>query len=306
MCKPILAIFILAAAFAFAQAPPAAGRGVGGGGRGGGARGGAVAPAADETPCRGGAGPCDKQLVDEAAATRGRSLYAAECVNCHGALARGTDDGANLTRSLLVLRDRVGSELGPYFKKGHKTQSGVSTATFTQAQTADLSHFLKQRVNDGLRQSPLFRPQNVLVGDAAAGEAYFKGAGGCAGCHSPTGDLTGIGTRMTPVQLQQRFMFPGGGGRGGRGGPAPTPASPRATVTVTVTPPGKPAITGTPVLFDDFDVILRDPAGVQHAWKRSPELKVVKNDPFKAHQELLDKITDKNMHDVTAYLEKLK
>jgi len=32
----------------------------------------------------------------------------------------------------------------------------------------------------------------------------------------------------------------------------------------------------------------------------------VKNDPFIAHVELLDRITDKNMHDVVAYLEGLK
>ena len=33
---------------------------------------------------------------------------------------------------------------------------------------------------------------NVLVGDAAAGQAYF--AAKCSSCHSPTGDLHGIGT----------------------------------------------------------------------------------------------------------------
>jgi len=32
----------------------------------------------------------------------------------------------------------------------------------------------------------------------------------------------------------------------------------------------------------------------------------VKNDPLKAHVELLDSITDKNMHDIVAYLESLK
>jgi len=32
----------------------------------------------------------------------------------------------------------------------------------------------------------------------------------------------------------------------------------------------------------------------------------VKNDPYQAHEQLLDRITDKNMHDVVAYLEGLK
>jgi hypothetical protein len=35
-------------------------------------------------------------------------------------------------------------------------------------------------------------------------------------------------------------------------------------------------------------------------------LQVVKNDPLAAHRALLDSITDKNMHDVVAYLETLK
>jgi mono/diheme cytochrome c family protein len=250
-----------------------------------------------------GAGPCDKQEVNAAAADRGRNLYATECVNCHGALARGTDLGANLVRSLVVLHDRVGSELGPFLKKGHKTQSGKSSASFTEAQIADLSHFLKQRVNDALRGSPLFQPNNVLVGDAKAGEAYFRGEGKCAGCHSPTGDLAGIAGRMSPIQLQQRFVFPSGGGRG-RGGPAAATA--RRTVTATVTPASGTAVTGAIVMLDDFFVTIRDSSGELHTWKRTPAVKVVKNDPFQAHIELLDKISDKNMHDVTAYLETLK
>jgi cytochrome c1 len=35
-------------------------------------------------------------------------------------------------------------------------------------------------------------------------------------------------------------------------------------------------------------------------------MKVVKNDPLSAHVELLDRLTDKQMHDVVAYLESLK
>lgn len=271
-------------------------------------RGGRAAQSAD-APCRGGKGPCDQQVVDRAAADRGRVLYAAECVNCHGALARGSDEAPNLGRSLVVLRDRVGSDLGPFLKNGHKTQSGVSTTAFTQAQVAELSHFLKQRVNDTFRGSPLFRPGNVLVGDAKAGAAYFAGDGRCNDCHSPTGDLAGIGGRMTPVQLQQRFMFPGGfrGGRGGRGGGAPAPApAARKPVTVTVTPGSGPAMTGELVMLDDFFVTLRATSGELHTWKRTPALQVVKNDPHQAHYDLLDRITDKNMHDVTAYLETLK
>ena len=76
--------------------------------------------------------------------------------------------------------------------------------------------------------------------------------------------------------------------------------------TITVTPANSVAITGTPIHIDDFDVSLRDDKGEYHSWKRTSALKVVKNDPLKAHIELLDTITDKTMHDIVAYLESLK
>jgi len=131
-----------------------------------------------------GAGPGDAPYVDSALADKGKSVWAAECINCHGTQARGTDNGPNLTRSLVVLRDRYGSELGPFLKKGHKLQSGGSAAALTDDQVVNLAHFLRQRVNDSFRGSPLFQAQNVLTGDAKAGEAYYNGEGKCATCHS--------------------------------------------------------------------------------------------------------------------------
>jgi hypothetical protein len=60
------------------------------------------------------------------------------------------------------------------------------------------------------------------------------------------------------------------------------------------------------VSLDDFNVSLRDAAGDYHSWKRTPDLKVVKDDPYAAHAKLLDQYTDKDIHDVVAYLETLK
>src|SRR5918994_1645658 len=76
-----------------------------------------------------GAGPSDKPVVDPAAADRGRRTWASECITCHGTQARGTDNGPNLVRSVVVLRDRYGSQLGPFLKKGHKMQSGAASAS---------------------------------------------------------------------------------------------------------------------------------------------------------------------------------
>ncbi len=260
---------------ATAPAPPAptAGRG----GRGGGN---AFAP-----------GPADKQIIDQAAADRGRKVYAAECITCHGTHARGSERGADLVRSEIVLHDRYGSTLGPFLRKGHPTQT-TPVAQLTDAQIQDLSHTIHQEVYNTLRAA--LQIQNVLTGDAKAGQAYFNGEGRCATCHSPTGDLAHIASRMDPPALQQRFLFPGG-----RGGPS-------KPVTVTVTPSSGSAVTGRLLELDDFSVSLRDSAGEYHSFKRTPGLKVVKNDPAEQHHELLDKYTDKNIHDVVAYLETLK
>ena len=265
----------------------------------------AVAPAPGG-PGPGGRGPranvgaADRHRVDTTAVVRGQKIYATECVTCHGASARGTERGANLIRSPRMLRDRYGSAIGPYLKAGHPMQTG-SAASLTDAQVTDISHFIWDRVNNTLRGSPDFDVKNVLTGDPAAGQAYFNGPGGCAACHSPTGDLAGYGKRYAPVDIQQRFVFPAaGGGRGGGRGRA------RPQVTVTVTVANGAPITGTLVSIDDFHVALREKDGAYRSWSRTADMTIVKNDPFASHVELLDRLTDKAMHDVVAYLETLK
>src|SRR6188508_2246233 len=247
-----------------------------------------------------GPGPGDKHVVDPAGADRGRTVWAAECITCHGTQARGTDRGPNVTRSTVLLRDRYGSELGPFLKKGHMLQSGRPATSFTDAELQDLSHFLHQRLNEILAKGiGFFKPEGVLTGDAQAGAAFYNGEGKCATCHAVgASNLNGIGGRYTAVDLQQRFLFPPRTGRGG--------ANPGAAVTVTVTSASGAAVSGVLVQMDDFDVTLRDAAGVIRTFHRTPALKVTKTDPLRAHQLLLDTISDKQMHDVVAYLASLK
>jgi cytochrome c oxidase cbb3-type subunit 3 len=243
-------------------------------------------------------GPYDKQVVDPAAAARGQGVYAVECVDCHGPTARGTTTGPNLIRSIVALHDKVGSELGPFMKKGHPLQSKKSSASLTADQIAELSHFLKQRIADALKRQPMGDHINVISGDANAGRAYFDGEGRCATCHSGAGSLAGVATRYPdPVDLQQAMLFPTGRGRGGL---------PRAPVMLTVTPAGGQAVTGVLVFLDDFAAQVRDASGTLHSWSRSPTLKVVKTDPLAAHHELLDRLADQTIHDLVVYLETMK
>ena len=234
-------------------------------------------------------GPYERQRVDNAAADRGRALYAKHCINCHGSTAKGTDRGPDLIRSAVVLRDRLGNAIGPALKP-----AGAHQATLTATEIVDLSHFLHQRVEAIASNRNARGPLPVLTGDPEAGRAYFNEAGRCSTCHSPTGDLAGIAARIPDAaNLQQRFLFPTLR-RGGK------------QVEVTVTSGTQPPVTGTVVRLDDFFVALRDSSGEYRAFNRVPGVIVVVNDPLAAHHELLDRYTDADMHNLTAYLARIK
>ena len=282
------------------------GRGAGGPGQG---RGGAPpvqTPAVRQIP--------RSPVVDQAAHDRGRALWASHCIDCHGSQARGSETGPNIIRTKTVNFDRTaeqaGSVLGPFLKAGHPTQSKKPSASFTDEEVVALANFLRQRVNDTMRGSPVFTVGDIVIGDSKAGEAYFNGEGGCASCHnSTTGSLAGVATRIPePVDLQQRMLFPGsGGGRGrGRGAPPVGAAPDRNAVTVTISPAAGPAISGVLVEESDFSVTVRDADGTIRTVRRTAGMKVAKTNPLQAHIDLLDRISDKQIHDLVAYLETLK
>jgi mono/diheme cytochrome c family protein len=296
----VVAIGAVLLTLAVARAQEPGGRGRGAGGRGGAADQTPEVPQVPRTP-----------VVDPAAHDRGRSLWAVHCIDCHGSQARGSETGPNIIRTKTVNFDRSsftpGSVLGPFLKAGHPTQSGKASASFTDEEIVGLAHFLRQRVNDTMRGSAVFTAGDILVGNAKAGEEYFHGAGGCATCHNAsTRSLAGIRTRVaTTVDLQQRMLFPGMGVRDrGRGAPPAANANANA-VRVTVTPASGPAMSGVLVEQSDFYVTFRQTDGSIRV-VRTTGAKVVTTDPLQAHIDLLDRISDTQIHDLVAYLENLK
>jgi cytochrome c oxidase cbb3-type subunit 3 len=151
---------------------------------------------------------------------------------------------------------------------------------------------------------------NVLVGDAAAGQAYF--AKNCSSCHSPTGDLSGLAQRVPdPMALQNLWVSGGGGGgRGGRAGGAGAAAAAapnRREVRVTVTLASGEKIEGRLGRIDDFIVILALADGTTRSFRRDGDLPRIEiRDPLDGHKKLLSIYTDTDMHNVTAYLATLK
>jgi cytochrome c oxidase cbb3-type subunit 3 len=241
--------------------------------------------------------------ADPASVERGATVYASSCGFCHGGDARGAT-GPDLTRSLYVLNDEDGTVLGDFLKVGRPETGMPPFPGLPAAQLADLAAFLRVRAADG-RSRPAMNPASIVVGDPAAGEAYFNGAGGCRTCHSPLGDLKGVGGKYTPVILQGRMINPRvvtGGRRG-----APPPKAVPIPVKVTLAP-GQ-VISGTLVSVDDFFVTLIDEAGDRRTIERpigSDTPKVEITDPLEAHRQLMLKYTDETMHNLVAYLVTLK
>jgi cytochrome c oxidase cbb3-type subunit 3 len=76
---------------------------------------------------------------------------------------------------------------------------------------------------------------------------------------------------------------------------------------VTVTPPSGPKVTGRLDRIDDFIVVLTPSDGIQRSFRRNGDVPAVQiNDPLEPHRRLLGTYTDKDIHDVTAYLVTLK
>ena len=248
---------------------------------------------------------------DPAVIARGNGLYGVHCRACHGADLRGGDQGGpNLLRSSVLLNDQAGELIGPILQNGQRGAGVMPPIPLPPADVraiAEYMHSVAATMRGQGSPPPGSVPVlNVLVGDAARGKAYF--ATKCGSCHSATGDLQGIASRVPDPMALQNFWLSAGGGlvRGGRGGPAP-PGAPRREVTATVTPATGAKVEGTLVRLDDFYVVVRLADGTERSFARSGKTpRVDVRDPFEPHRQLLPTYTDSDIHDVTAYLVTLK
>ena len=107
---------------------------------------------------------------------------------------------------------------------------------------------------------------------------------------------------MEPVALQQRFLFPASRGR--RGFSFTGPSGPKTMVIVTQ-PTGE-SVAGELERIDNFYVSMRDDNGEYRTFKRSKGVTVIQDNPYQAHIDQLDTISDTQIHDVVAYMETLK
>jgi len=279
-----------------AGAPPQPAAG-GRGGRGQGGRGMATFPAQQRPPG-------DPELI-----ARGKPLFLTNCSSCHGVdLRGGVTGGPNLLRSAVVLMDQHGELILPIVH-GARAERGMPALPLPDPDVVAIAEYIHSVVatarNQGAPPESDTPPPNALVGDAKAGEVYFNAK--CSSCHSPTGDLAGIGTRIDEAKaLQNNWVVGGGGGgRGGRGRGAGT--TDRRTVTATVTMASGQKVSGQLARLDNFFVTLLLDDGRLQTIRRDGDLpKVEVKDPLEFHKNLPGILTDKDMHDVTAYLATFK
>ena len=247
---------------------------------------------------------------DPAVIARGQALFGINCKACHGTDLRGGDlGGPNLLRSQIVLGDQAGEAIIPVVQKGRPASQGGAPMPAVPLPLADIQAIAEyihsvvaKKQNQGGPPPEARKPLHILVGNPGRGQRYF--AAHCSACHSPTGDLAGIATRISdPANLQDSWVA---GRRVGARAPG-APDAPRTQVRVTLSTGA--SAQGTLKHIDDFTVSLTTAQGEYLSFTRqgAQALRAVQvQDPLQQHRQMLTQYTDQNMHDVTAYLATLK
>jgi cytochrome c oxidase cbb3-type subunit 3 len=236
---------------------------------------------------------------------RGKTLFAISCRGCHGADLRGGDlGGPNLLRSQVALSDRNGELIVPIIH-GSRQNMGMPAIGLSDADANAVAAYVRSVIETIQVQGapPSAQPPpSILIGNAEEGKAYF--AAKCSGCHSAAGDLSKIANRIPdPKRLQNAWLA---GGTPEEVGPQGTGSTAR-TVSAVITLPSGATVQGKLVRIDEFSTTLTLDDGSQRTFRRIGDMPTVLiNDPLKVHRDLLSQYSDKDIHDVTAYLVTLK
>jgi cytochrome c oxidase cbb3-type subunit III len=246
-------------------------------------------------------GAAAKPVAESSAAVEqiqaGKALFASQCSFCHGRDAGGGESGPDLTASPLVEQDVHGDKIGVVVRNGRLAKGMPAFGNVDEQQLAALVAFIHDRranAKEGRRRT--VDVADLQTGNAEAGMRYFNGAGGCAKCHSASGDLAGIGGKIQGLELLKRMLY-----RENERATEPTKATPTATVTLA----SGQTVSGKLAYRDEFTIGLIDPSGWYRSWPVA-QVKFSAVNPLAAHIEQLGKYTDEDVHDVLAYLETLR
>jgi cytochrome c oxidase cbb3-type subunit III len=225
-------------------------------------------------------------------AQAGSAIFQQNCAFCHGRDAMGGETGPDLTRSELVAKDKDGTKIAEVIHNGRlTTEKKMPPFPLPDQQIAELIAFIRERVTIANSMKGGRRGVDVAdlqTGNVEAGKQYFNGAGGCAKCHSPTGDLAGIATRYKGLHLEERMLYPQG-----------------VKSKVIVTLPSGQTIPGILEYQDEFTIGLRDADNTYRSWA-TKNVKFKVDAPVEAHVEQFPKYTDADIHNLMAYLQTLR
>jgi cytochrome c oxidase cbb3-type subunit III len=218
----------------------------------------------------------------------GEATFQQNCAFCHGRDAGGGETGPDLTRAKSVLDDNNGDKISAIIHNGFPGR--MPAFPLSDTDTSNVVAFLhnQQAKAKASGQRKGVDPSDLLTGNAEAGKQYFEGAGGCAKCHSATGDLAHVGSKYQGLQLEMRMLYP----RGAKG---------KATVTLA----SGEKVTGTIEVHDEFTLGILLPDGSYRSWP-TEHLKYTLDEPAEAHGALFSKYSDADIHNIYAYLQGLR
>lgn len=137
---------------------------------------------------------------------RGQKLYAENCVGCHGADFRGTDQGPGLIANSRIGRMSV-QRLRNTIKNGIPN-SGMPAFSVPSQDLDALAAFIRSLNSEAAESN--------VPGNPEAGGQFFFGKGGCGSCHMVLGhgqpigpDLSNLGNERTVGEIQTALKEPG-------------------------------------------------------------------------------------------------
>ena len=223
-------------------------------------------------------------------ASAGSLLFQQNCAFCHGRDAQGGESGPDLTQSRLVRRDRGGDQISEVVRNG-RPEKKMPAFHFSDQEMHSLVAFIHEAQATAVSKPGGRRGVEVSdlqTGNVNAGRNYFNGAGRCATCHSPTGDLAGVASRYEGLQLEEQMLYP-------------RDAKKHATLTL----PSGEQVTGTVAYLDEFTIALRDADGTYRSWAIG-KVKYKLDAQVNAHAELFGQYSDDDIHNLMAYLQTLR
>jgi cytochrome c oxidase cbb3-type subunit III len=218
----------------------------------------------------------------------GSQLYAAQCVNCHG--ANGDGVGNVDLRSGPIRRAATDRELQQIVINGIPG-TGMPAFNFTVAEQAGIVAYV--------RNMNALDAATVKPGDASRGKTIVEGKGECLKCHAINDkgsvvapDLSDIGANRAPSMLERHLTDPS------------SQMMPINRPVRAVTKDGK-TVSGRRLNEDTFSVQLMDDQGRLVSVLKSDvkEMQVGTTSPMPSYK---DKLTGGELSDVIAYLLSLK